>query len=55
MLAYVGDAERDVEAAVAAGMKALIANYGYLDARMTARYLGRVCARIDTRRYPRLL
>ncbi len=28
---YVGDAERDVEAAVAAGMKALIANYGYLD------------------------
>lgn len=29
---YVGDAERDVEAAVAAGMKALIANYGYLDA-----------------------
>jgi len=28
---YVGDAERDVEAAVAAGMRALIANYGYLD------------------------
>ena len=28
---YVGDAERDVESAVAAGMKALIANYGYLD------------------------
>ena len=54
MLAYVGDAERDVEAAVAAGMKALIANYGYLDARMTARYLG-AYARIDTRRYPRLL
>jgi phosphoglycolate phosphatase len=27
---YVGDAERDVEAAVAAGMTALIANYGYL-------------------------
>ena len=28
---YVGDAERDVEAAVAAGMPVLIANYGYLD------------------------
>lgn len=28
---YIGDAERDVEAAVAAGMKALIANFGYLD------------------------
>ncbi len=28
---YVGDAERDVESAVAAGMRALIANYGYLD------------------------
>ena len=28
---YVGDAERDVEAAIAAGMRALIANYGYLD------------------------
>jgi len=27
---YLGDAERDVEAAVAAGMTALIANYGYL-------------------------
>lgn len=27
---YVGDAERDVEAAVAAGMKVLIADYGYL-------------------------
>ena len=27
---YVGDAERDVEAAVAAGMTALIANYGYI-------------------------
>jgi 2-phosphoglycolate phosphatase len=27
---YVGDAERDVEAAVAAGMRALIADYGYL-------------------------
>ncbi len=27
---YIGDAERDVEAAVAAGMRALIANYGYL-------------------------
>jgi len=29
---YVGDAERDVEAAIAAGMRVLIANYGYLDA-----------------------
>jgi len=28
---YVGDAERDVEAAIAAGMKVLIADYGYLD------------------------
>ena len=27
---YVGDAERDVEAAVTAGMTALIANYGYI-------------------------
>lgn len=27
---YVGDAQRDVEAAHAAGMKAIIANYGYL-------------------------
>lgn len=27
---YVGDAERDVEAAVAAGMEALVAAYGYL-------------------------
>lgn len=29
---YVGDAERDVQAAVAAGMRALIADYGYLGA-----------------------
>ena len=29
---YVGDAERDVESAVAAGMQVLIANYGYVDA-----------------------
>ncbi len=28
---YVGDAERDVQSAVAAGMQVLIANYGYLD------------------------
>jgi phosphoglycolate phosphatase len=27
---YVGDAERDVQAAHAAGMSALVANYGYL-------------------------
>jgi phosphoglycolate phosphatase len=27
---YVGDAERDVQAAHAAGMPALVANYGYL-------------------------
>lgn len=27
---YVGDAERDVEAALAAGMQVIIANYGYL-------------------------
>ena len=27
---YVGDAERDVEAAIAAGMRVLIADYGYL-------------------------
>jgi phosphoglycolate phosphatase len=27
---YVGDAERDVQAAHAAGMAALVANYGYL-------------------------
>jgi N-acetyl-D-muramate 6-phosphate phosphatase len=29
---YVGDAERDVQAAHAAGMTALVANYGYLQA-----------------------
>jgi 2-phosphoglycolate phosphatase len=29
---YVGDAERDVQAAHAAGMQALVANYGYLQA-----------------------
>ena len=29
---YVGDAERDIEAARAAGMSALIADYGYLGA-----------------------
>jgi phosphoglycolate phosphatase len=29
---YVGDAQRDVEAAHAAGMRALVANYGYLGA-----------------------
>jgi N-acetyl-D-muramate 6-phosphate phosphatase len=29
---YVGDAERDVQAARAAGMPALVANYGYLQA-----------------------
>jgi 2-phosphoglycolate phosphatase len=29
---YVGDAERDVQAAHAAGMPALVANYGYIDA-----------------------
>jgi len=29
---YVGDAERDVQAAHAAGMPALVARYGYLDA-----------------------
>jgi phosphoglycolate phosphatase len=29
---YVGDAERDVQAAHAAGMAALVANYGYLRA-----------------------
>jgi phosphoglycolate phosphatase len=29
---YVGDAERDVQAAHAAGMPALVANYGYLEA-----------------------
>lgn len=29
---YVGDAERDVQAAHAAGMPALVANYGYLQA-----------------------
>jgi N-acetyl-D-muramate 6-phosphate phosphatase len=29
---YVGDAERDVQAAHAAGMQALVANYGYLRA-----------------------
>ena len=29
---YVGDAERDIEAALAAGMPALIANYGYIAA-----------------------
>ena len=30
---YVGDAERDVQAAHAAGMAALVANYGYLQVR----------------------
>ncbi len=44
---YVGDAERDVEAAVAAGMKALIANYGYLDAHDQPDTWG-AYARIDT-------
>lgn len=44
---YVGDAERDVEAAVAAGMKALIANYGYLDAHDQPDTWG-AHARIDT-------
>jgi N-acetyl-D-muramate 6-phosphate phosphatase len=29
---YVGDAERDVQAAHAAGMPALVANYGYIEA-----------------------
>ena len=29
---YVGDAERDVQAAHAAGMRALVATYGYLHA-----------------------
>ncbi len=29
---YVGDAERDVQAAHAAGMQALVATYGYLHA-----------------------
>jgi phosphoglycolate phosphatase len=29
---YVGDAERDVQAAHAAGMRALVATYGYLEA-----------------------
>jgi phosphoglycolate phosphatase len=29
---YVGDAQRDVQAAHAAGMRALVANYGYLQA-----------------------
>ncbi len=28
---YVGDAERDIQAALAAGMRALVAAYGYLD------------------------
>ena len=44
---YVGDAERDVEAAVAAEMKALIANYGYLDAHDQPDTWG-AFARIDT-------
>jgi phosphoglycolate phosphatase len=30
---YVGDAERDVQAAVAAGMPALVALFGYIDPR----------------------
>jgi len=30
---YVGDAERDVAAGVAAGMRTIIAGYGYIDAR----------------------
>ena len=30
---YVGDAERDVAAGVAAGMRTIIARYGYIDAR----------------------
>jgi phosphoglycolate phosphatase len=28
---YVGDAERDIQAAHAAGMQALVATYGYLE------------------------
>lgn len=34
---YVGDAERDVQAAVAAGMPVLVALFGYIDARETPR------------------
>ncbi len=28
---YIGDAERDIQAAIAAGMRSLVARYGYLD------------------------
>ncbi len=37
---YVGDAQRDVEAAHAAGMPALVANYGYLGADEDSRSWG---------------
>ena len=37
---YVGDAERDVQAAHAAAMPALVANYGYLRARGIGRWGG---------------
>jgi phosphoglycolate phosphatase len=37
---YVGDAERDVQAAQAAGMPALVANYGYLRADEDSRAWG---------------
>jgi phosphoglycolate phosphatase len=30
---YVGDAERDVAAGVAAGMRTIVARYGYIDVR----------------------
>ena len=38
---YVGDAERDVQAAHAAGMPALVANYGYLQPARIGKRLGR--------------
>jgi N-acetyl-D-muramate 6-phosphate phosphatase len=37
---YVGDAERDVQAAHAAGMPALVALYGYIGAEETPRAWG---------------
>lgn len=51
---YLGDAERDVEAAVAAGMKVLIANYGYLaeeDQPETWGAHGRIDAPLDLLHY----
>ena len=47
---YVGDAERDVAAGVAAGMRTIVARYGYIDAREDRRRAGPPTARSTTPR-----